>query len=206
MPSRAQPNIIITGTPGVGKTSHCEQLASNTGLKHLSINQIVRDCACHDGWDAEYKSWIVDEDKVNYHSFPFNQSYILSIEVANQLYQLLDALEDDGVQNGGYIIDWHACDLFPKSWIDLVVVLRTDTTKLYDRLKARQYPEKKLQENMDSEIMEVLLEEARGAYDEDIVVELRSDKAEDVEGNVERIERWIENWKSNQSEKEAQDD
>ena len=48
---------------------------------------------------------------------------------------------------------------------------------------------------MDSEIMEVLLEEARGAYDEEIVVELRSDEAEDVEGNVERIERWIENWK-----------
>ena len=206
MPSRAQPNIIITGTPGVGKTSHCEQLAANTGLKNLSINQIVKDRACHDGWDAEYKSWIVDEDKVSYHSFPFKQSYILSIEVANQLYQLLDALEDDGVQNGGYIIDWHACDLFPRSWIDLVVVLRTDTTKLYDRLKARQYPEKKLQENMDSEIMEVLLEEARGAYDEDIVVELRSDEVEDVEGNVERIERWIENWKSNQSEKQTQDD
>lgn len=135
----------------------------------------------------------------------FRQFYIPSIEATNQIYQLLDALEDDGVQNGGYIIDWHACDLFPVSWIDLVVVLRTDTTKLYDRLKARQYPEKKLQENMDSEIMEVLLEEAKGAYDEEIVVELRSDEAEDVEGNVERIERWIESWKSNQGG-EAQDD
>lgn len=62
--ARTQPNIIITGTPGVGKTSHCEVLATNTGLKHLSINQIVKDRGCHDGWDAEYKSWIVDEDKV----------------------------------------------------------------------------------------------------------------------------------------------
>ena len=85
-------------------------------------------------------------------------------------------------------------------------MLRTDTAKLYDRLKARQYTEKKLQENMDSEIMEVLLEEARGAYDEEIVVELRSDEAEDVEGNVERIERWIENWKRDQDGKEGQDD
>ena len=62
--SRTLPNIIITGTPGVGKTSHCELLATNTGLKHLSINQIVKDRGCHDGWDAEYKSWIADEDKV----------------------------------------------------------------------------------------------------------------------------------------------
>lgn len=74
-------------------------------------------------------------------------------------------------------------------------MLRTDSTKLYDRLKARQYTEQKLQENMDSEIMEVLLEEARDSYDEDIVVELRSDTAEDIEGNVERIETWIVNWK-----------
>ena len=59
---------------------------------------------------------------------------------------------------------------------------------------------------MDSEIMEVLLEEARGAYDEEIVVELRSDEAEDVEGNVERIENWIENWRRDQNAKEGQGD
>lgn len=74
-------------------------------------------------------------------------------------------------------------------------MLRTDSTKLYDRLKARNYPEQKLQENLDSEIMEVLLDEARESYDEEIVIELRSDEAGDVEGNVGRIETWIKNWK-----------
>lgn len=62
--SRTLPNIIITGTPGVGKTSHCELLAERTGLKHLSVNQVVKDRECHEGWDDEYQSWIVDEDKV----------------------------------------------------------------------------------------------------------------------------------------------
>lgn len=76
-----------------------------------------------------------------------------------------------------------------------MVVLRTNSTKLYDRLKARNYPEKKLQENLDSEIMEVLLEEAREGFDGEIVVELRSDSTQDLEGNVERIVAWIENWK-----------
>ena len=63
---RIQPNIIITGTPGVGKTCHCDVLAANAGLKHLSINQIVKDRSCYDGWDEEYKCWIVDEDKVRH--------------------------------------------------------------------------------------------------------------------------------------------
>ena len=53
----------------------------------------------------------------------------------------------------------------------------------------------------------MLLEEARDAYEEEIVVELRSDMAEDVEGNVERVERWIESWKkNNESEKEEVED
>ncbi|OBT65998.1 hypothetical protein VE03_03193 [Pseudogymnoascus sp. 23342-1-I1] len=173
---RTKPNIIITGTPGVGKTTHCETLAASLGLTHLSINTIVKDKACHDGWDEEYQSWIVDEDK------------------------LLDEIEEE-VKQGGYIIDWHACDLFPKSWIDLVVVLRVDSTILYDRLKSRNYPELKLQENLDSEIMQVLLQEARDSYDEEIVVELTSNTSEEVDSNVARIEAWVAQWtKDNSSE------
>lgn len=61
---RTSPNVVITGTPGVGKTVHCEQLAQETGLKHLSINQVVKERECHEGFDRELKSYIVDEDKV----------------------------------------------------------------------------------------------------------------------------------------------
>lgn len=55
----------------------------------------------------------------------------------------MDEIEED-VKQGGYIIDWHACELFPKSWIDLVVVLRVDSTLLYDRLKARYVSSKSM--------------------------------------------------------------
>ncbi|RKU43446.1 factor activating pos9 [Coniochaeta pulveracea] len=173
--ARTQPNIIITGTPGVGKTTHAEALAEKTGLKHISVNQLVKDKGCHEGWDEEYQSWIVDEDK------------------------LLDAIEPLAAE-GGCIIDWHACDLFPKSWIDLVVVLRTDTKNLYDRLAERKYPELKMQENIDSEIMEVLLQEARESYDEEIVVELTSNDADEMDANVERIEAWLENWRKDNAQ------
>lgn len=48
---------------------------------------------------------------------------------------------------------------------------------------------------MDSEIMQVLLDEARESYKEEIVIELRSDRTGDVEANLERCERWVEQWK-----------
>ncbi|KAK3202306.1 hypothetical protein GRF29_161g767091 [Pseudopithomyces chartarum] len=176
--ARQNPNIVITGTPGVGKTTHAEQLARSLGLQHVSINQIVKDEGFHEGKDEELGSWVVDEDK------------------------LLDYLEATKIsETGGYILDWHACELFPERWIDLVIVLRCDSTVLYDRLTGRGYKDKKLEENMDSEIMQVLLDEARESYKEEIVVELRSDKDDDVEGNVERIEMWVEQWRKDNAGK-----
>ncbi|KAL3489461.1 DUF1671-domain-containing protein [Aspergillus germanicus] len=167
--------ILKYRTPGVGKTVHCEQLAQDTGLRHLSINQIAKDRGCYDTYDEELKTWIVDEDK------------------------LLDAIEDEVLQ-GGFLIDWHACDLFPKSWIDLVVVLRCPSTSVhYDRLSSRGYHETKLQENLDAEIFAVLLEEAREAFDEEIVVELNSEEDGDVDANCSRIASWVESWKSDQA-------
>ena len=61
---RKAPNLIITGTPGVGKTSHCESLAEHTDLQHLSINKVVKEKQCHEGWSEEFSSYVVDEDKV----------------------------------------------------------------------------------------------------------------------------------------------
>jgi adenylate kinase len=64
----------------------------------------------------------------------------------------------------------------------------------------RNYPEAKLQENLDAEIMEVIIEEARDAFDEQIVIELTSNTSEEMEANQERIEQWIKHWKVNNSE------
>ncbi|RDA84670.1 hypothetical protein CP532_3526 [Ophiocordyceps camponoti-leonardi (nom. inval.)] len=169
---RRSPNIIVTGTPGVGKTTLSESLAERTGLRHLSVNHIVKDRACHEGWSEKYQSWIVEEDK------------------------LLDSIEADA-KAGGCIIDWHACDLFPCSWIDLIVVLRVNSTTLYDRLKSRNYSESKLQENIDSEIMDVIIQEAREAFDDEMVIEMTSDTSYDLESNLSRIEEWVTKWRSN---------
>jgi adenylate kinase len=57
---------------------------------------------------------------------------------------------------------------------------------------------KKIQENNEAEIMNVVLEEAREAYAEEIVVALQSESADDLDSNVSRIVEWIEAWRKNQ--------
>lgn len=165
-------NIIITGTPGTGKSSHAQLLKENIPeLTVIDVKEVAKENNCIIGYDEERKSQIVDEDRV------------------------VDALENQ-LEEGGLVIDWHVCDAFPESQIDLVVVLRTESGILYDRLKERKYEESKIQENLDAEIMEIVLNDAREQYDEQAIVQLESNQIEDVQSNVDRIEKWYENWKA----------
>ena len=65
---------------------------------------------------------------------------------------------------------------------------------------SRGYSLHKVQENVECEIMQVILDEARESYDLNIVHELRSNNVEDMEKNVERVSEWIENWKRDHNE------
>jgi len=60
--------------------------------------------------------------------------------------------------------------------------------------------DKKLQENLDAEIMQVILEEAREAFDEEAIIELRSDTTEEIDSNVDRISAWAKHWIQNNPE------
>ncbi|KAI0335411.1 P-loop containing nucleoside triphosphate hydrolase protein, partial [Cubamyces sp. BRFM 1775] len=178
--SRKAPVIVITGTPGTGKTTHAELLVqeSPVPLKHINVGEMVKEKGLYEAFDEEWQSYTVDEDK------------------------LLDELEPLASE-GGIVLDWHTCDIFPERWADLVVVLRCNHTKLWDRLEKRGYPLKKIQENNEAEIMDVVIEEARSSYAQEIVVELQSERTEDLESNVARIVQWIEAWKKDNGGSES---
>jgi hypothetical protein len=57
--------------------------------------------------------------------------------------------------------------------------------------RRRNYSQKKLTENVEAEIMQVILDEARESYAEEIVLELSSDTLEALEANVQRILQFI---------------
>ena len=66
---RRYPIVLITGTPGTGKTLHSTLLAqaqedSSCPFVHLNIGEIVKEKGFHEGWDDEWQSWTVDEDRL----------------------------------------------------------------------------------------------------------------------------------------------
>lgn len=167
---RTLPNILITGTPGTGKTSLAGEVAKKAGLKYVSIADTIKKKNLHDEWDERLNCYILDEDG------------------------LIDEL-DDIMNNGGIILDYHGCDLFPERWFDLIFVLRTNTEILYERLEKREYNVQKIKENIQCEIFQTILEEAIESYDPNIVRELQNNLIADFNKNAQKIVEVIENFK-----------
>ena len=61
-------------------------------------------------------------------------------------------------------------------------------------LSVRGYEGSKLPNNIECEIFQVMLEEAKESYPEDIVIALKSDNIEDITRNVATITDWIRSW------------
>ncbi|KAJ2552110.1 factor activating pos9 [Coemansia sp. RSA 1933] len=167
---RSNPNILITGTPGTGKTTTAEMVAAAAGLEKVTVGDLVKHRKLHDGYNEAYDTYWLNEDKV------------------------VDEMEAM-MADGGMCVDFHTCGFFPERWFDLVVVLRTDTEKIFDRLEERGYKPNKVQENVECEIMQVVLDEARESYSPDVLLELNSNTVDDMEANVERIAAIVEQFR-----------
>ncbi|CAL8101335.1 unnamed protein product [Calicophoron daubneyi] len=174
MSTRTLPNILITGTPGTGKTTLAKAVAEKCYLHFLSVNEVAKEGELYDSYDEENDCHVLDEDRV------------------------VDEMEDYMV-SGGQIVEYHSCDFFPERWFDAVFVLRTDNTILYPRLSARGYSTHKISDLIHCEIVQVVLDEARESYQEDIVHELQNNTLNDLESNLSQICEWVKSWSASHS-------
>jgi adenylate kinase len=165
-------NILVTGTPGTGKTSLCQMLQDELGLTHVDIGKVVKEEKFFSEYDATYGSNMMDEDDED---------------------RLLDYLEPI-MMRGGVVCDFHSSNLFPRRWFGCVLVLRVDTDKIFDRLTARGYSEEKRAENLEAEIQGVCEDEARESYHESCVVVRPSNELTDLLGIVELVGKIRAEW------------
>jgi len=161
-----RPNILVTGTPGTGKTTLCELLARTYNLNYFHVGTVVRE-NCFVAHNDELECDELDEDA------------------------LLDHLETI-IQQGGNVIEHHESDLFPMRWFPLVIVLRTDNTVLFDRLQERGYPLAKIQENCSAEICRLSADMAQESYPNSTVLELQNDSIANLQANCAQIGQWID--------------
>lgn len=130
--------IIITGTPGTGKTSLAKELASLTKYKHIDVNKLITERRLKTGYDSRRKVRIIDV------------AYLSNFLIKNYIKK----------PHKGLIIESHLAHNIPSTYAGLCLVTATDLKPLYKRLEKRGYSEEKIRENLDAEIFRVCENEA----------------------------------------------
>ena len=128
--------IIITGTPGTGKTVLAKKLANLLNFTYIDVNQIIKSNKLKSNYDKKRSTYIINTNKLN---------RILISLVKNT--------------NKSLIIDSHLSHYLPSKLVDLCIVTKCDLKVLIKRLKKRKYSLNKIRENIDSEIFDICLNE-----------------------------------------------
>jgi adenylate kinase len=142
--------ILVSGTPGVGKTTVSQKLASGLDAQYIGVTELVKTGKLVTSVDEERKTLIADTEKVS-----------------KQLQKILDKSEGTIVIEGHYVVD-----VVPKKEVKAIFVLRRDPHELKKVLEKRGYTEKKIRENLAAEILDVCLWDAISAYGADKVCEI----------------------------------
>ena len=161
--------IIITGTPGVGKTTISQVLAKQLNGTHINVSTLVQQEHLIEGRDEQRDTVIVD-----------------SLRLSNRLQQIIAR------QSETIILDTHyTSDSFAQLDITLVVVIRLDPDELKKRLHARKYNEKKIFENVAAEILDVCLLDVVQHFEKHLVTEINATNR-DIEEIIDVIHKTLE--------------
>jgi adenylate kinase len=155
--------VVVTGTPGTGKTSAVEALEeqgeigenADSDLEVVHLNDLIREEELWEERDEERDSLVADLDAVAERLEGREDLFVES----HLAHHLTDNLDNQPEADEG---------------VDKVVVLRCHPEELKRRLIERGEPEAKADENAESEALDVILSEAVNAHSTENVYEIET--------------------------------
>ncbi len=144
-------SIIVTGTPGTGKTTVARECARRFSLEYIDVNDVIMEHGLSEYYDSKRCCNVVDADRLK--------------------KALVELIKKKGMR---LIIDSHMSHYLPKSYVDLCIVTKCSLPVLKKRLQKRGYNSEKIRENLDAEIFDICLIEAADMGHNILVVETDS--------------------------------
>ena len=157
--------IIVTGSVGTGKTTLSRKLAKKLDLKYIDVNKLIDKEKISSGYDKKRKCKIIDIKKLNKSLIRLINEYKKSITEKTNKTNLKKSKKINGV-----IIDSHLSHYLPKKYVDVCIVVKCDLKVIEKRLKKRKYNKEKIKENIECEIFDICLDEAKRGRHKIIVI------------------------------------
>jgi len=139
--------ICITGTPGTGKTTLSKKIATSLNFEYIDANYIIDKYNLKEEFDKDMDSYVVDTNKLE--KAILREIICIKKEATNSF------------KKSNFIIDSHMSHHFSKKHIDLCIVCTCELKTLKERLQHRKYKKTKIQDNLNVEIFETCLIEAK---------------------------------------------
>ncbi len=145
--------IIVTGTPGTGKTDIAKAIAKKLKMKYIDVNEVIDSNNLKECYDKKRDTYVVDEKKLS--------------------KALVGIIKKDK----NVVIDSHMAHEIPSKYVELCVVTKCELNELKKRLSKRGYHENKVRENMDAEIFGICMEEAKEIGHKILIIDTTKKKA-----------------------------
>jgi len=142
--------IVISGTPGTGKTTIARKLAKTLNGIHIDLSELVLREKLYIDYDEERKSFIINEEAV-----------------INKIKEIAKNNRDKII-----IIDSHYGEIVPKELVRKIIVLRLDPFILEKRLRSKSWNWNKVKENVAAEILGICTSNAIAEHGIDKVYEI----------------------------------
>lgn len=122
--------LLISGTPGTGKSTLAQELKYEISATCINLTEIALENNFILETDVKRRTEVVNLEKL----VPFLKKFIKST-------------------SDNLIIEGHYADIVPDALVSVCIILRTDPQVLENRLNEKQFFPAKIQENLQSEIL-----------------------------------------------------
>jgi len=143
--------IVISGTPGTGKTLVAKELSKLLNAKYVNLSELVISEGLYDEYDRDRDSYVINEDLL--------RDYLRRLVMGT---------------DGYVVIDSHYGELIDDDLLSKLIVLRLHPKELLRRLLGKGWALSKVAENVEAEIVGVCTYNALNEHPKDKVCEVNT--------------------------------